>query len=71
MTAIHLINRLSSKTIGFRSTIEILEKLYPTVRLQHGLLTRVFGCVAYVHSHNMHADKLSAKALKCMFVGYS
>ena len=66
MTAIHLFNRLPSKTIGLRNPTEILEKLYPTVRLQNGLLPRVFGCLGYVHSHNMHSNKLSAKALNCL-----
>ena len=71
MTAIHLINHLPSKTLGDRRTIEILEILYLAVRLRNGLLPRVFGCIRYVHSHNIHSNKLFTKALKCVFFGYS
>ena len=34
-------------------------------------MPQVFGCVSYVHSHHLPSDKLSVKALKCVFVGYS
>ena len=71
MTAVHLINRLPSKTLGFLSLINILEDLYPSVRLQTGLPNKVFGCVAYVHNPTHKHNKWSHKALKCVFLGYS
>ena len=71
MTAVHLINRLPSKTLGLLSPITILENLYPNVRLQTGLPNRVFGCVAYVHNPTHKHNKWSHKALKCVFLGYS
>ena len=61
MTAVHLINRLPSKTLGLLSPINILENLYPSVGLKTGLPNRVFGCVAYVHNpthkHNIFFQK--------------
>ena len=32
---------------------------------------RVFGCICFVHIHTPEKDKLSAKATKCVFLGYS
>ena len=34
MTVIHLINRLPTRTLSLKSLIEILEKLFPIVRLR-------------------------------------
>ena len=33
MMAVHLINRLPSKTMGMRTPIEILEKVFPRMKL--------------------------------------
>ena len=35
------------------------------------LCPRVFGCVCFVHILTLRQDKLSAKATKCVFLGYS
>ena len=35
------------------------------------LLPRVFGCVCFVHILTLGQDKLSTKARKCVFLGYS
>ena len=32
---------------------------------------RVFGCVCFIHILTLGQDKLSAKATKCVFLGYS
>ena len=70
MTTIHLINRLPTKTLSMKSLIETLEKLSSTLRLSNGLSPKVFGCVVYAHDYNPSLDKLSTKAMKCVFVGY-
>ena len=70
MTTIHLINRLPTKILNFKGPIDIVEKLFPTIKLRNGLQQRVVGCVGYVHVYNPPLDKLSTKALKCVFVGY-
>jgi hypothetical protein len=31
---------------------------------------KVFGCTAYLHLEDRYMDKLSPKALRCMFIGY-
>ena len=35
------------------------------------LTPRVFGCVAFVHLHKHQRDKLSPRALRCVFLGYA
>ena len=66
MTAVHLINRLPSVVIGLHSPLELIEKFFPKVRLQTGLKPQVFGCVAFIHTHNTSSDKLSARAVRCV-----
>ena len=71
MTVVHLINRLPSTTLNLQSPINILEGLYPTVRLKTDLPIKIFGCVVYVHNPTYKKNKWSHKALKCVFLGYS
>ena len=44
--------------------------LLPTQPLFY-LPPRVFGCICFVHILTLGQDKLSAKATKCVFLGYS
>ena len=44
--------------------------LLPTQPLNY-LPPRVFGCVCFIHILTLGQDKLSAKATKCVFLGYS
>ena len=71
MTAMHLINRLPSKVLSFKSPLELLEECFPSVKLKTGLPVKVFGCVCYVHNPKHKQNKWNAKALKCVFLGYS
>ena len=43
--------------MGLRSLTELFKQLFPKVKLRNGLTPRVFGCVSYVHSHNMQTAK--------------
>ncbi|RDX65732.1 hypothetical protein CR513_55583, partial [Mucuna pruriens] len=43
---------------------------FPSSPLMLSLPSHVFGCVAFVHSHNPHRGKLDPKAVKCVFIGY-
>ena len=71
MTSVTCINRIPSKTLDMKSPIEVLELLFPTVKLKNGLKSRIFGCVGYTYSTDPKRDKLSPKAHRCVFVGYS
>ncbi|BAU03608.1 hypothetical protein VIGAN_UM141900, partial [Vigna angularis var. angularis] len=44
--------------------------LFPNDPLFH-TSPRVFGCVCFVHDMSPGLDKLSARAIKCVFLGYS
>ena len=71
LTAAHLINKLPSRILGFKSPMDILSTFYPNLHTTNNLVPRIFGCVAFVHVHNQNRGKLDPQALKCVFVGYS
>lgn len=71
LTSAYLINRLPSKTLQFRTPLNLLVDYFPTANLFNSLSPKVFGCSAYVHSTQPNRSKLDPKALKCVFVGYS
>ncbi|RDX86494.1 hypothetical protein CR513_32171, partial [Mucuna pruriens] len=43
---------------------------FPYSPLMLNLPSCVFRCVAFVHSHNPHREKLDPRAVKCVFIGY-
>ena len=71
LTSTHLVNRLPSQTLAFTSPIDRLHAAFPSISLRTGLLPRIFGCTAYVHDSSTSQTKLDARALRCVFVGYS
>ena len=71
LTSTHLVNRLPSQRLGFRSPLDRMNAVFPDVQLRTGLLPRVFGCTAYVHDTSSTLPKLAARALRCVFTGYS
>jgi hypothetical protein len=64
LTAVYLINRMSSKTLSNEIPFEKLFKYQPDYQR-----LRIFGCKCYVL--NDKGDKLSSKAIPCAFIGYS
>ncbi|RVW15399.1 Retrovirus-related Pol polyprotein from transposon TNT 1-94 [Vitis vinifera] len=62
----HLVE--TARTILLHSNIPLL--LFPDQPL-YFLPPRVFGCTCFVHILTPGQDKLSAKAMKCLFLGYS
>ena len=70
LTAVYLINRVPSKGLNMTAPIELLESKFLIVQGEK-LKPKIFGCVGYVLSHDRDQDKLSPKAHKCVFVGYS
>ncbi|KAL6329152.1 hypothetical protein AAG906_011606 [Vitis piasezkii] len=63
----YLINRMPSSILHYQIPHSLL---FPTQPL-YFLPPRVFGCTCFVHTLTPGQDKLSAKAMKCIFLGYS
>ena len=59
------------RRLAFTSPIDCLHAALPSISLRTGLLPRIFGCTAYVHDSSGSQTKLDARALRCVFVGYS
>ncbi|RVW51869.1 Retrovirus-related Pol polyprotein from transposon RE1 [Vitis vinifera] len=67
LTACYLINRMPSSVLHDQLPHSLL---FPDQPL-YFLPPRVFGCTCFVHILTPGQDKLSAKAMKCLFLGYS
>ncbi|RVW47701.1 Retrovirus-related Pol polyprotein from transposon TNT 1-94 [Vitis vinifera] len=67
LTACYLINRMPSSVLHDQIPHFLL---FPDQPL-YFLPPRVFGCTCFVHILTPGQDKLSAKAMKCLFLGYS
>ncbi|CAH9111578.1 unnamed protein product [Cuscuta europaea] len=67
LTACHLINRMPSSILNNEIPYSILfpdRDLFP-------LPPHVFGCVCFVHDTTLGLAKMSARSIKCIFLGYS
>ncbi|RVW93434.1 Retrovirus-related Pol polyprotein from transposon TNT 1-94 [Vitis vinifera] len=67
LTACYLINRMPSSVLHDQIPHSLLFPDQPF----YFLPPRVFGCTCFVHILTPGQDKLSAKAMKCLFLGYS
>ena len=68
--ATYLINRVPSSTIDFRTPSQaLIEANFAPVG--PNLPPHVFGCVAFVHLHKRQRNKLTPRALRCVFLGYA
>ena len=67
LVACYLINRMPSSVLHDQIPHSILLPTQPLFYLP----PRVFGCICFVHILTPRQDKLSAKATKCVFLGYS
>ena len=67
LTACYLINRMPSSVLHDQIPHSLL---FPDQPL-YFLPPHVFGCTCFVHILTPGQDKLSAKATKCIFLGYS
>ena len=67
LAACYLINRMTSSVLHDQIPHSILFPNQPLFCLP----PYVFGCVCFVHILTPGQDKLSAKATKCVFLGYS
>ena len=69
-SAAYLINRVPSSTIDFRTPSQALIEaiVAPVVP---NLPPHVLGCVEFVHHHKHQRNKLTPRALRCVFLGYA
>ena len=67
LAACYLINRMPSSVLHYQILYFVLLPNQPFFCLP----PRVFGCVCFVHIITHGQDRLSAKATKCVFLGYS
>lgn len=68
LTACFLINQMPSfSSLNNKVPYSIL---YPQEPIFH-VLPRFFGCTCFVHNLSPSLDKPSARAIKCIFLGYS
>jgi transposase InsO family protein len=67
LTACYLINRMPSSVLGNEIPYSLL---FPKDPL-YAVPLRVFGSTCFVHDLSPGRDKLSARAVKCVFLGYS
>ncbi|RVW46594.1 Retrovirus-related Pol polyprotein from transposon TNT 1-94 [Vitis vinifera] len=67
LIASYLINRMPSSVLHDQIPHSLLFHDQPL----YFLPPRVFGCTCFVHILTPGQDKLSAKAMKCLFLGYS
>ncbi|KAK2996639.1 hypothetical protein RJ639_026581 [Escallonia herrerae] len=70
ISAAYLINRVPSRTIDYQTPSQALVEAIVAPVLPN-LPPHVFGCVAFVHLHKHQRNKLSPRALRCVFVGYA
>ena len=69
-SAAYLINQVPSSTIDFRTPSQaLIEAIVAPVG--PNLPPHVFGCVAFVHLHKRQRNKLTPRALRCVFLGYA
>ncbi|RZB75887.1 Ubiquitin carboxyl-terminal hydrolase 14 [Glycine soja] len=67
LTACFLINRMPSSSLENQIPHSIV---FPHDQLFH-VSPKVFGCTCFVHDLSLGLDKLSARSVKCVFLGYS
>nr|KYP76032.1 Retrovirus-related Pol polyprotein from transposon TNT 1-94 [Cajanus cajan] len=67
LTAGYLINRMPSSVLNDQVPHSLLYPLDPL----YSVHPRVFGCTCFVHDLFSGRAKLSARAIKCVFLGYS
>ena len=66
----YLINRVSSSTMEFQKPSQALIEAIVASVGPH-LPPHVFGCVPFVHLHKRQRNKLTPRALRCVFLGYA
>lgn len=63
--ACHIMNKTSSKTLNRKNPLQIIKNI--KAGINH---LRVFGCTYFVHLQEHKKNKLKARAIKYIFLGY-
>ena len=71
LTATYLTNRTASHSLGNQSPLQLISQHIHPIKFGNDLPQRVFGFECYVHLYPNQTDKLSPKAIKCVFIWYS
>ncbi|RDY09815.1 hypothetical protein CR513_05764, partial [Mucuna pruriens] len=58
------------RVLLFQISIPNLNICYPSFFFSLHVKPFLFGCVAFVYSHNPHRGKLDSRVVKCVFIGY-
>ena len=64
----YLINRTPSSSLGFQTPFQVLNEAIMSPNVSN-IPPYVFSCIAFVHLPGQ--NKLSPRALRCVFVGYA
>ncbi|KAL0386160.1 UNVERIFIED_CONTAM: Copia protein [Sesamum radiatum] len=65
LTATHIINRLPSVTLGWKSPFELLYNIAPSYATM-----KTFGCLCFASNVHPHKSKFDQRAFKSVFIGY-
>ena len=74
LQVITLTNRIISQNLEKQSPLKFITTSIPSEmsdKVGHELPLKVFGCECYVHLYPNQTNKLSSRAIKYVFVGYS
>ncbi|TQD93533.1 hypothetical protein C1H46_020880 [Malus baccata] len=61
---------MPSRVVEFCTPLQVSMEHVPVVST-NTLTPQVFGCIAYVHIHKIHRNKLDPCALRCVFMGFA
>ena len=71
-TASYLINRMLFRVLKFKTHISVFLHNYPQNHLvTSNLALKTFGCTTFVYLPSLQRTKMSCRAIKCRFIGYS
>lgn len=65
LTATHIINKLPTRILGWKSPYEVLFHKPPSY--EH---LRVFGCLCFAYNMTINKDKFDSKSRECILIGY-
>lgn len=66
----YLINQMPSSSIDFRTPFQALSDAV-VAPIVPNLPPHIFGCAAFVHLHKHQCNKLTPRALRCVYLGYA